>query len=253
MRAADRARLLAGLRGTETLLVLDETLVELTLSGPPALTASAVDAPRVVRLGSLSKSVWGGLRIGWIRADRAVIQRLAQSRASIDLGTPILEQLAAVELLNDAGAALAVRRPLLRARRGPPARTAGGTSAGMGLSDARRGIVLLGASARADQFRRHDPGRGGGSASRRRAPIRRRWGLRTSPAPALHPAPGRTGRGGGPPGAGGAGGGQGRRLRKADQAGRRLLTIRRPDRPSRGRGRWGVPIRARRRGCGRCP
>jgi DNA-binding transcriptional MocR family regulator len=117
MRAPDRARLLAGLKGSETLLVLDETLVELTLSGPPALTASAVDAPRVVRLGSMSKSVWGGLRIGWIRADRAVIQRLAQSRASFDLGVPILEQLAAVELLNDSGAALAARRPLLRARR----------------------------------------------------------------------------------------------------------------------------------------
>lgn len=117
MRAADRARLLAALKGSETLLVLDETLVELTLSGPPALSASAVDAPRIVRLGSLSKSVWGGLRIGWIRADRVVIQRLAQSRASFDLGVPILEQLAAVELLNDGGAALAVRRPLLRARR----------------------------------------------------------------------------------------------------------------------------------------
>ncbi len=97
--------------------MLDETLVDLTLSGPPALTASAVDAPRIVRLGSMSKSVWGGLRIGWIRADRAVIQRLAQSRASFDLGVPILEQLAAVELLNDGGAALAARRPLLRARR----------------------------------------------------------------------------------------------------------------------------------------
>ncbi|MBB3872689.1 PLP-dependent aminotransferase family protein [Brevundimonas mediterranea] len=117
MRAPDRARLLAGLKGSETLLVLDETLVELTLSGPPALTASAVDAPRVVRLGSMSKSVWGGLRIGWIRADRAVIQRLAQSRASFDLGVPILEQLAAVKLLTDGGAALAARRPLLRARR----------------------------------------------------------------------------------------------------------------------------------------
>jgi DNA-binding transcriptional MocR family regulator len=117
MRAADRARLLAGLKGSETLLVLDETLVDLTLSGPPALTASAVDAPRVVRLGSLSKSVWGGLRIGWIRADRAVIQRLAQSRASFDLGVPILEQLAAVELLSDGGKALAARRPLLRVRR----------------------------------------------------------------------------------------------------------------------------------------
>ncbi|WP_367269500.1 PLP-dependent aminotransferase family protein [uncultured Brevundimonas sp.] len=117
MRAADRTRLLAGLKGSETLLVLDETLVELTLSGPPALSASAVDAPRIVRLGSMSKSVWGGLRIGWIRADRAVIQRLAQSRASFDLGVPILEQLAAVELLNDGGKALAARRPLLRARR----------------------------------------------------------------------------------------------------------------------------------------
>jgi DNA-binding transcriptional MocR family regulator len=117
MRASDRTRLLAGLKGSETLLVLDETLVELTLSGPPALSASAVDAPRVVRLGSMSKSVWGGLRIGWIRADRAVIQRLAQSRASFDLGVPILEQLAAVELLNDGGKALAMRRPLLRARR----------------------------------------------------------------------------------------------------------------------------------------
>ncbi|WP_395944253.1 PLP-dependent aminotransferase family protein [Brevundimonas sp.] len=117
MRAADRAKLLAALKGSETLLVLDETLVDLTLSGPPALTASAVDAPRVVRLGSMSKSVWGGLRIGWIRADRAVIQRLAQSRASFDLGVPILEQLAAVELLSDGGKALAARRPLLRARR----------------------------------------------------------------------------------------------------------------------------------------
>ncbi|MCW0046977.1 PLP-dependent aminotransferase family protein [Brevundimonas sp. BT-123] len=117
MRAADRTRLLSGLKGSETLLVLDETLVELTLSGPPALSASAVDAPRMVRLGSMSKSVWGGLRIGWIRADRAVIQRLAQSRASFDLGVPILEQLAAVELLNDGGKALAARRPLLRARR----------------------------------------------------------------------------------------------------------------------------------------
>ncbi|MFT4911707.1 MAG: DNA-binding transcriptional MocR family regulator [Brevundimonas sp.] len=117
MRAADRARLLAALRGCETLLVLDETMVELTLSGPPALTASVVDGPRIVRLGSLSKSVWGGLRIGWIRADRVVIQRLAQSRAAFDLGVPILEQLAAVELLNDGGAALAARRPVLRARR----------------------------------------------------------------------------------------------------------------------------------------
>ncbi len=117
MRAAERSRLLAALKGTQTLLVLDETLVELTLSGDPAVSAATIDAPRIIRLGSMSKSVWGGLRIGWIRADRAVIQRLSQSRASLDLGVPVLEQLAAAELLNDGGAALALRRPLLRARR----------------------------------------------------------------------------------------------------------------------------------------
>lgn len=117
MRASERSRLISGLKGASTLLVLDETLVELTLSGPPALSASAVDGPRVVRLGSMSKSVWGGLRIGWIRADRALIQRLSLSRSSLDLGVPVLEQLAAVELLNDGGAALSGRRQLLRARR----------------------------------------------------------------------------------------------------------------------------------------
>jgi DNA-binding transcriptional MocR family regulator len=117
MRAPERTSLLGLFKGVATLLVLDETLVELTLSGDPAVSAASVDSPRIVRLGSMSKSVWGGLRIGWIRADRAVIQRLAQSRASLDLGVPILEQLAAVELLNDGGAALAARRPLLRTRR----------------------------------------------------------------------------------------------------------------------------------------
>jgi DNA-binding transcriptional MocR family regulator len=117
MRAPERTRLLGLLKGAATLLVLDETLVELTLSGDPAVSAATVDAPRIVRLGSMSKSVWGGLRIGWIRADRALIQRLSQSRASLDLGVPILEQLAAVELLNDGGAALSVRRKLLRTRR----------------------------------------------------------------------------------------------------------------------------------------
>jgi DNA-binding transcriptional MocR family regulator len=117
MRAPERTRLLGLLKGAATLLVLDETLVELSLSGDPAVSAASIDAPRIVRLGSMSKSVWGGLRIGWIRADRALIQRLAQSRSSLDLGVPILEQLAAVELLNDGGAALAARRSLLRTRR----------------------------------------------------------------------------------------------------------------------------------------
>jgi len=117
MGLADRTRLFEETRGSRTLLVLDETLIDLTLSGTPAVAAARVDAPHVVRLGSMSKSVWGGLRIGWVRADPLIIQALAIGRSGFDLGVPVLEQLAAVELLNDGGASLTQRRPLLRARR----------------------------------------------------------------------------------------------------------------------------------------
>ena len=70
-----------------------------------------------MRLGSMGKSFWGGLRLGWIRADAQIIQALAPRRASIDLGSPLLEQLAACQLLADEGASLASRRALLRDRR----------------------------------------------------------------------------------------------------------------------------------------
>ena len=52
-------------------------------------------------IGSLGKSVWGGLRIGWVRADRELIQRMARVRFAFDLGTPVLEQLILLELLPD--------------------------------------------------------------------------------------------------------------------------------------------------------
>lgn len=53
----------------------------------------------VITMGSLSKSVWGGPRVGWIRATRPVIGRLARLRAVHDLGGNFPAQLAAAELL----------------------------------------------------------------------------------------------------------------------------------------------------------
>lgn len=105
--AAERAR---------TTLVLDETGIDLSLDGPIKPYDFAEPAG-VVRLGSLGKSYWGGLRLGWIRADAQTIQALATRRASIDLGTPLMEQLAAAHLLADEDAPLEARRALLRERR----------------------------------------------------------------------------------------------------------------------------------------
>jgi len=66
--------------------------------------------------------VWGGVRVGWIRADRSVIQRLIRERASGDLGTPALEQLIVANLLGDYDSVLETRRRQLRAGRDTLAR-----------------------------------------------------------------------------------------------------------------------------------
>jgi DNA-binding transcriptional MocR family regulator len=100
-----------------TTLLIDETMAELAIDDIPSHAPFAVHGAvgaRPVLIGSLGKSIWGGLRIGWIRAERPLIQRLVRGRSSGDLGTPILEQLIAADLFADYDAILEVRREQLR-------------------------------------------------------------------------------------------------------------------------------------------
>jgi DNA-binding transcriptional MocR family regulator len=118
--AQGRARLGELLRRARTPAIVDETLVDLDLDGdpadaPPPMAAFADDL--VVTIGSVSKSHWGGLRIGWIRARPDVVHRLVSARTAIDLGTAVFEQLLAAELLTDPEPALRVRRADLAAQR----------------------------------------------------------------------------------------------------------------------------------------
>lgn len=100
-----------------TTLIADETMGELGL-GPSAngVVPFAAHGPAIM-VGSVGKTVWGGVRIGWIRTDRSVIQRLVRARSSSDLGTPLLEQLIVTNLLRDYDAILESRRAYLRAGR----------------------------------------------------------------------------------------------------------------------------------------
>lgn len=103
--AAGRAAVVAAAGRAGTTLLVDETLADLVLDGEPAPPVAAWDEDgRVVTVGSLSKSHWGGLRIGWVRAPRALVARLADARGAVDLAPPVLEQLVAAELLEDATA-----------------------------------------------------------------------------------------------------------------------------------------------------
>ena len=79
-----------------TVVVIDETFVELSLDAVEMpLPAASFGDERTITVGSLSKAVWGGLRIGWVRADPAVIHRLMTARAASDMSGPLFEQIVA--------------------------------------------------------------------------------------------------------------------------------------------------------------
>jgi DNA-binding transcriptional MocR family regulator len=101
------------------LLVADETTTELRLDGPPLPAPLAAHDPggTVLTIGSMSKAAWGGLRIGWVRAAPRLVRELTAARADLDLSSPVLEQLVAVELLARWDEVLASRRALLLERR----------------------------------------------------------------------------------------------------------------------------------------
>ncbi|PZF85174.1 PLP-dependent aminotransferase family protein [Jiangella anatolica] len=106
-------------RRAGTVLVIDETTADLDIERGWTDVPFAVraDDHHTVTIGSLAKTVWGGLRIGWIRADDDVIGALHGARAAGDLGTPELEQLVATEVFDDYTALVQRRTAQLRHHR----------------------------------------------------------------------------------------------------------------------------------------
>ncbi|MEZ2390386.1 PLP-dependent aminotransferase family protein [bacterium RCC_150] len=116
MSNLQRRRLVREAEGTGTVLVVDETLRELNLDAVSTSPLAAF-SPAVVTIGSLSKSHWAGLRFGWIRADEDSISRFVQARTTMDLGGPIVEQLAAARLVRSFNEPLEERLRKLRRNR----------------------------------------------------------------------------------------------------------------------------------------
>ncbi|MFD7454546.1 PLP-dependent aminotransferase family protein [Kitasatospora sp. NPDC059827] len=101
-----RRRLLAAARAAGSIVLVDETTAELGWGVPestplPRPVAALDRAAQVVTVGSAGKLLWGGLRIGWVRAAPALVRRLATERVYSDVGTPVLDQLIAAELLGE--------------------------------------------------------------------------------------------------------------------------------------------------------
>lgn len=112
---AGRRAIMAVSRSARMTVVVDESLTELALDAPLAPPMAAFGP--VISIGSASKPLWGGLRIGWIRADEATIMRLATVRAPRDLGAPPMEQLVTALLLAEIEELAGQRRGQLRVQR----------------------------------------------------------------------------------------------------------------------------------------
>lgn len=163
MPVAQRRALADAAAPTGTVLIVDETTAELDISGGAPATPFAADvgdAPGIVTLGSLGKTVWGGIRVGWVRADRETIQRLAVARPAADLGTPEVEQAVAERLVGMMPEIIAQRRAQLRAGRDALTAelrrvegwqvpdVAGGVALWVGLGAARSSALVLAARRR---------------------------------------------------------------------------------------------------------
>lgn len=111
-----RERMLAAASRQGTIIVADETTAEMDIDRPNSYLPLAAYGDAVL-IGSVGKTVWGGLRLGWIRAEAPLIRRLVANRSHNDLGTPILDQLVVKQVLQRMDDVLAIRREQLRVGR----------------------------------------------------------------------------------------------------------------------------------------
>lgn len=119
MSNAERLAFADAARQAGTMLIIDETTGELDIDRPltpiPFAAASAASGGGgVITIGSLAKTVWGGLRVGWIRAEVDTARRLIAARTTYDLGTPEFEQSVAESLFRHMPDILVQRSGLLR-------------------------------------------------------------------------------------------------------------------------------------------
>jgi DNA-binding transcriptional MocR family regulator len=99
-------------------VIEDLTTADLALAEepPPPIGAFQGQVP-VLTIGSLSKVLWGGLRIGWIRAPEPVVQRLARIKLVTDHGSSTVSQVVAVRLMRRFEELRERRRALIRGRK----------------------------------------------------------------------------------------------------------------------------------------
>jgi GntR family transcriptional regulator / MocR family aminotransferase len=100
---ARRGALVAWARRTGGLVVEDDYDAEFRYDRDPVGCLQGLAPDAAVLVGSVSKALAPGLRLGWLAAPPGLLPDLASAKAAADNGGPVLEQLAFAGLLSSGG------------------------------------------------------------------------------------------------------------------------------------------------------
>lgn len=97
----NRQAVASSIRGTNTMLIEDDPYGELRYAGGQRMSFKNLLPDNTIMLGTFSKTVAPGFRLGWIVAPRPVMDRLIIAKQAADLHTSSFTQAVVYQYLND--------------------------------------------------------------------------------------------------------------------------------------------------------
>ncbi|MCF2528162.1 MocR-like pyridoxine biosynthesis transcription factor PdxR [Yinghuangia soli] len=111
-----RARLTAWARDVDGLIIEDDYDAEFRYDRDPVGCLQGLDPDRVVHLGSTSKALAPGMRLGWAVVPHVWLEQVRELKQYADLGSAVINQFAFVQLLESGGYDRHLRAMRLRYR-----------------------------------------------------------------------------------------------------------------------------------------
>ncbi len=114
-----RTRLMAWAERADRLIIEDDYDAEFRYTQAPVGALHGLAPDRVLYIGSASKTLAPGLRLGWIIAPADLVEALAATKVAADRGSPVLDQLTFADFLvrGEYDRHLRRMRPIYRGRR----------------------------------------------------------------------------------------------------------------------------------------